>query len=205
MRRSFLKQAAGALLAVATLAGANAAAAQGTETRHQFTTSPILGIGYVANAPTLFRGGGVVLLNPRLVGFFADVKMSGQSPADRGNFEATWTPGHANEFGDWPLTTESSWLTVNGGLTRVVTPELALYGGLGYVRRRAFEEWVDLEGERGEFGYYWVEDERLSGTYLNVLGGALIRGGNRIMFQVGGELLPAGITLGVHYSVPLRR
>jgi hypothetical protein len=205
MCRSFLTRATGALLALVTLATASTAAAQSAGVQHQFTTEPTLAIGYVANAPTLFRGGGVVLLNPRLVGFFADVKVSGQSPADRSNFEAAWTPHQANEVGDWLFARESSWLTINGGLTRVLTPELAVYGGLGLVRRRAFEEYVDVANDRGEHGYYWVEDEALSGNYLNVLGGALIRGGNRIMFQVGVELLPAGATLGVHYTIPLRR
>jgi hypothetical protein len=163
-------------------------------------------VGYVANAPNIFLGGGVMFLNPRLVGFFADVRTTRDSPGDRSNFLPGLSPLEAVAFGDQHFSNEDQWFAVNAGLTRVVTPELALYAGAGYSNRDVYVEFFDDRPDgRGELGFYWVQDEDLSGPSVNALGGFLFRAGQNLVFQLGGESRPLGGTVGVHYALPLRR
>jgi hypothetical protein len=171
-----------------------------------FTTNQHVLVGYVANAPNIFLGGGVMFLNPRFVGFFADVRTTRDSPGDRTNFVPGLSPWDASlQFGDFQSDTHDEWFAVNAGLTRVMTPELALYAGAGYSNREAFVEFFDDTGTRGEIGYYWVQDDELSTAAVNVLGGMLFRAGSNLVFQLGGEARPLGGTVGVHYALPLRR
>lgn len=190
--------------AILFCAGAAHAQQPGSAPEPNFSNSTLLGIGYSANAPELLWGGSVHLLRPAGFGFFVDAKISGGSPSSRSNFMSDWTIEQAlNEFGDSYFGHEDHWLVVNAGLTRVITPSLALYAGAGYGRRRAFQEFSDPTFSRGEFGYYWVEDERFTSDQLNVLGGILLRGGRRITFQFGAEAQPKGMTVGIHYALPL--
>jgi hypothetical protein len=171
-----------------------------------FTTSPHVLVGYVANAPNIFVGGGAMLLQPRGVGFFADVRTTWDSPSDRAGFMPGITADEAfARYGDFRTGSANDWLSINAGLTRVLTPELAVFAGAGYVQRRAFEEFWDDSLERGEFGYYWVEDDVFTGPGVNVLAGLVFRAGRNLAFQLGGELLPLGATIGVHYALPLGR
>jgi len=184
----------------------SAGTAEGQMRQADFTTNQHVLVGYVANAPNIFLGGGVMFLNPRFVGFFADVRTTRDTPADRTNFEAGLSPRDAAlEFGDFQSDTHDEWFAVNAGLTRVVTPELALYAGAGYSNREAFVEFFDDTGTRGEVGYYWVQDDEFSTAAVNVLGGLLFRAGSNLVFQLGGEARPLGGTVGVHYALPLRR
>jgi hypothetical protein len=171
-----------------------------------FETARTVSIGYVANAPNAFLGAGIAFINPTFVGAFADFRTSGSSPAGRSNFVPEWDVDRAlNEFGDFFFNREDDWMVVNAGLTRVIGPELAIYAGAGYARLRAFEQYEDPEGERGEFGYYWVEDDRVSGNYVNALGGVYFRAGRNLVFQFGAESRPRGMTVGVHYALPIGR
>lgn len=170
-----------------------------------YETARVVSVGYVISAPNTFYGGGVAFLNPTFFGLYADFKISGASPSGRSNFQADWTPDDAlNEFGDFIYAEEDEWRVFNAGITRVVGPELALYAGGGVGQRRSYINFEDINGERGEFGYYWVEDEELSGTYFNAIAGVFFRAGRNLTFQFGAEAQPRGMTVGVHYALPLR-
>jgi hypothetical protein len=195
---------------VAVTAGlALAAAAPGhaqVVPREDFTNARYYTLGYVVNAPRVLIGGGATLLNPTGIGFFANVKLSSDSPGGRSNFMPDVTVDQAfNEFGDFQFRDESSWLVFSGGVTRVLSPELAVYAGAGLARREYYREFEDPSGGRGEFGYYWVEDTEFSGDFVNVLGGLFFRAGRNLIMQFGAESQPRGMTIGVHYGLPTRR
>ena len=191
------------LLASVTLPALLSAQESRPPLAQSLTVRPQISIGYIANAPELFIGGGLAYLTPSFVGVFADFRISESSPGDRSDFMPDWTINDAiNEFGDFSFGRESRWVVANAGVTRVLLPDLAAYVGAGYASRTAYEQFQDQSGERGERGFYWVEDHELSGTYLNLLGGVYFRAGRNLMFQLGAEAQPRGMTIGAHYVIP---
>ena len=56
----------------------------------------------------------------------------------------------------------------------------------------------------GRLGFYWVEDEKESGTRANLMGGVFFQLGESFAVQMGGETRPAGFTMGLTYLLPLR-
>lgn len=192
--------------AVLLLLAIAVAPAQAQTGQPDFSTQRRVMLGYVANAPNIFYGAGAMVLNPSYLGFFADVRLTRDSPGDRSNFVPGLTPTEAvATFGDFRSGTEDQWLAVNAGVTRVMTPELAIYVGAGYSSRDAFVEYFDETGARGELGYYWVQDDELSGPGVNLLGGLVFRAGSNLAIQLGAELRPLGATLGIYYALPGRR
>jgi hypothetical protein len=194
-----------ALLAAATgIAFVAPAQAQQAE-RTDFRTARYFTVGYVGNAPDALIGGGATLLNPKGIGFFVNVKISGDSPGGRSNFLPDVTVEQArNQYGDLPYKDESDWFVVSGGLTRVLSPDLAVYAGAGLARREFYREFEDPDGIRGEYGYYWVEDTEHSGDFVNALAGLFFRAGRRFIVQFGVESEPRGMTIGIHYGLPRR-
>jgi hypothetical protein len=197
--------AALAVAAAACVVSGSAAQAQ-VAGRADFSNARYYTLGYVVNAPQVLIGGGATLLNPTGIGFFANVRVSNDSPGGRSNFMPGVTVDQAlNEFGDFFYKDESRWLVLSGGLTRVISPELAVYAGAGLARREYYREFEDPARERGELGYYWIEDTEISGDYLNLLGGLFFRAGRNLVMQFGVDSEPRGMTIGVHISLPSSR
>jgi hypothetical protein len=195
-----------AVAAGACLLAAGTPAQAQTAGRVDFSNARYYTLGYVVNAPQVMFGGGATLLNPTGIGFFANVRVSGDSPGGRSNFMPGVTLDQAlNEFGDFFFKDDNNWLVVSGGLTRVISPELAIYAGAGLARREYYREFEDPSGARGELGYYWIEDTGLSGDYLNLLGGLFFRAGRSLVMQFGVDSEPRGMTIGVHIGLPSSR
>jgi hypothetical protein len=194
-----------AIAAAACVASVSSAQAQ-VAGRADFSNARYYTLGYVVNAPQVLIGAGATLLNPTGIGFFANVRVSNDSPGGRSNFMPGVTVDQAlNEFGDFFFKDESRWLVLSGGLTRVISPELAVYAGAGLARREYYREFEDPARVRGEFGYYWIEDTEFSGDYLNLLGGLFFRAGRNLVMQLGVDSEPRGMTIGVHIGLPSNR
>lgn len=157
-------------------------------------------IGYVANAPHMLLGGGVVAMPTAMGGWgiYLDAKTGLDNIENDEFFESDITPGEAeNQFGDVFADSESYWRGFNVALVRALRDDLILYAGGGRAEERAFLEFFDPTQERGNLGYYWVEDEQSGGRHLNVMAGMYFRLFQHIAAQFGFESAPFGLTVGV--------
>lgn len=170
---------------------------------------PRIGIGYVANGPSIFTGvaaWGVVDAFGGL-GLYVDAKYDFSTPGDEPDFiddltvvEVESTPGQTFQFD------ESGWWSANVALVRPLSPELMLYLGGGYAHRDHYRRYSDPNEQlvQGQLGWYWVRDDAASGGRVNVLGGAFFRIGRQLVLQFGLESEPNGATVGVSYTRGLR-
>jgi hypothetical protein len=170
-------------------------------------SGPLFGVGYVANAPQMLAGGAVWGVIPGLRGFglYLDFKTSLGSASNNANFEEGLTAAEAQEaYGDEFFDQEDDWRAVNVALVRPLTPELIVYVGGGVSWNTHYQEFWDPTFERGDIGWYWVEDPAESGSYANIMAGGFLRIAPRIRIQFGGETKPAGFTVGVSLNQPAR-
>jgi hypothetical protein len=168
-----------------------------------------IGVGYVANIPNTFLGFSALAMTYKLfggAGLYVDFKTTTTDHrSDPDYYPGISVDSAALGLADLLYTEESEWLSVDVALVYAVTPDLALYGGAGYARERHFRQYFDdsVPPERGEFGFYWIDDPEGSGNRVNVLGGALFRLTKYALFQIGGEMQPPGVTVGVILALPL--
>jgi len=161
----------------------------------------ILGAGYVVNAPNAFIGAHLVGTSAQLGGWggYLDFKMSHGSPAGGDHFIDGAAEERAMELGHLFFQQEEIWTSVNAAAVRPMTNEIAVYAGLGLSRRSIYREYYDPERETGLLGYYWVEHLDADDQFVNLMGGLFLRAGRRLLFQLGAEAAPAGLTLGATY------
>ena len=179
--------------------------AQGTV---NLRNSSRVGVGYVANIPNTFLGFSVLGLTDKLfggAGLYVDFKTTTTDYRSDPDYLAGVTVEDAElAFADLLYNEESEWRSVDVALVYAVTPDLALYGGAGYTRERHFRQYFDdsFPPERGEFGFYWIDDPEASGNRVNLLGGVFFRLTRFALFQLGGELEPPGVTTGIVLTLP---
>lgn len=159
-------------------------------------------VGYVAAPPRQMAGFGTSFTRGQWNGWglMADVRWTLDSPA-RGTFFADRTPDQADQEGDVFNLEENAWTSVGAAAVKGVTPELAVYLGGGVSWRTAYIRYFDQTRERGDLGFYWVEDAAESRSFPNVQGGAFFRLGHRLVIQAGGQTAPAGFVFGGHLRV----
>lgn len=173
-----------------------------------WVAEPRFGIGYVVNMPNQYAGASVHVLTEFLGGFgvYVDAKFDLSSPEDEDGYVDSLTATEVDDrVGDQLFRTDASWKSVNVAIMRSVGPQFALYAGAGIADGTRYREYLDEEGEAGNFGYYWVRDPERSGTEVNLLIGGMFQLTRAFGFQVGFETKPRGIALGVNYLVPMRR
>lgn len=159
-------------------------------------------VGYVAAPPRQMLGFGTAATRGAWNGWgaMADVRLTLDSPASR-TFLSDRTPEQADAEGDAVNLEENAWTTVGAAVVKGVTPELAVYLGGGVSWRTAYIRYFDESRERGDLGFYWVEDAENSRTFPNVHGGGFFRLGHRLVIQAGGQTAPAGFVFGGHLRV----
>lgn len=166
-----------------------------------FKNRPILGVGYVANIPATFLGFSALATTPGILGgagLYAAVKFTSGSPKNTPEFVSTISPSDAElTYGDLNYAADADWFGVDLAVVYAVAPEMALYGGAGYAKRTGYKQYYDDSATRGLEGFYWVADPDHSGNRLNVLGGMLMRVSRFLLFQVGAESQPVGVSVGV--------
>lgn len=193
---------------VATGASAGSLGAQVTEPwGAHFRNATYVGVGYVANIPNTFLGFSALALTPSVfggAGVYADVKFSPRSLANDPYFLDGVTPQEAElGFGDFRLEEEGNYFSADLAFVYAIRPEFGLYAGAGYTRERQYVQYYDDSEERGEFGFYWVEDAAASGDRVNFLGGAFFRFASHVLFQLGLDGQPLGVAAGALIVFPL--
>ncbi|HSJ26349.1 MAG TPA: hypothetical protein VK929_16840 [Longimicrobiales bacterium] len=179
------------LLALATTAMAQS-------TPRGFQGEQILGIGYVANPPSLLLGASGIAVSSRGFGLYVDAKFATDNPEGWTRYNPNLTRSEAiASFPDQNLRQHTHWRSFNAALVHTFSDELLLYAGGGLSSERVYTEFYDDTQERGELGFYVVTDEERTGDRVNALGGAMLRLTPRIMAQVGGELQPVGMMFGL--------
>jgi hypothetical protein len=159
-------------------------------------------LGYAANPPEQLLGAGAFVISPALRGWglYVSGMFAYDSPRSR-DFISGRTPADADGDGHQPGRTESAWSTVNAGVVRPVSSELAIYVSGGVAWRTIYAHYFDQEEELGRQGFYWVEDPDLAETMVTFAVGGIFRMGRRVAVQFGGQTAPAGMNVGIHYLV----
>lgn len=173
-----------------------------------FDQLPRIGAGYVINAPKMFLGlsGHVILPQLGGIGLYVDAKFPGGSLSRESDFVDDMTPAQVEEEvpDQYFFRAEDEWRSFNAALIRPVTHELLVYLGAGYADRDRYLQYADPQFTVAQTGSVWVLDEAESGGAVNVLGGVIFRLGANVAAQFGVESAPAGGTVGLIYSLPLR-
>lgn len=159
-------------------------------------------LGYVAAPPRQMLGFGAaaILRDVGSWGLMVDGRITTDSPA-RDDGISDRTPAQADNEGDIFNLDKNAWSSVNLAVVKGVTPEFAAYVGGGVSWRTAYLRYFDETRERGELGFYWVEDEAESQVFPNVQGGVFFRLGDHLVFQIGGQSAPVGVITGIHLRV----
>jgi hypothetical protein len=158
-----------------------------------FSASPPQQMAGVATAVTFARLGGWGLL--------ADMRFTTDSP--RGDiFLSGRSPDDSDSDGDIFRRERSTWTSLGLSAVRGLTPEFAVYAGGGVTWETVYIQYEDGTRERAApLGFYWVEDEEQSVSHPNVLLGVMMRMGNRLAVQVGGQTAPRSFVLGGYVRI----
>lgn len=194
------------VLSGALLASASPAAGQSLYGEAHLRNSSYVGLGYVASLPELFVGFSALRISRGILGgagLYADVKFSTTSPAREPNYDPSITVGQAqDQFGDFLVKEQSTWLAVDLALVYAVTRELALYAGGGYAREHHYQQYFDNSQTRGQAGFYWIADPAASGGRTRAVGGIFVRATPNVAFQAGLDAQPMGAAVGVVFMLP---
>ncbi len=208
MDLTFVRSSLCACAAVSVLLSGEARAQGLGAYETHFQNSTYFSVGYVANAPRQMIGAGVIFMTPKLLGgggFSVTFKMSHDDPSREQGFEQGVTREQAEEvFGDFRFRDRNRWIGGTVAFTRPVGEELALYLGAGYSQETQYAQYEDLTRERGLFGLYWIQDGEPRDR-VNLVGGLLMRMGPRIIFVMGVETAPRGVTAGVQLALVTSR
>jgi hypothetical protein len=168
---------------------------------------PTAGVGFVGNLPRALLGGTGYLFLPMLggTGVYADFRTTHESLERHPTYTADITVEQAEtEFGDFLVERREHWQVGNIGLIRPLTPDFAVFAGVGFARERVYRDYLDLGGERGVLGNYRVQDHAESGNRLNGGAGAILRAGRSLAFHMGIEGAPRGFMAGASLVLPVR-
>jgi len=215
--RTLLKLAlAGALLLAAAPASAQSGPAP---LDRDFRSGMSTAVGYTGVlADALLGAGAWHILSGTPYGVFADWKMTDSSVRDDDNYcpagarppavPACTIAAVESRWNDFPLRDVREFLIFNVGGIYVLTPELALMAGAGAVRPRITREYSELiDREAGEeprvsdFGIYFAPESEEDEWTSQLVLGALLRAGPRLVFRVGYETAPGGFSIGGYLVV----
>ena len=153
--------------------------------------------GYIANVPQELLGFNFVKLTSTNLGFYIDLKAGLPMRDGADDFYDNISINKAeNIFGDQLLKKDDNWLSMNAGLTKILSNHIAFYGGLGFSIYSEYRQYKDEFEILGDNGKYWIENEDKSKTTLNVLGGIIFKINPTWIMQIGAEAQPSGISVG---------
>lgn len=168
---------------------------------------PRIGIGFVGNFVEQPVGVSVHAVSGWLggIGLYVDGKIAASTPRDRANFDPQMTAREVeDQVGDQFFSDDRVYRSLNSAVMVPITPELMVYAGAGFTSRETYVEYFDPSLERGQGGFYWVEDPEADTSGLNLLAGGIFRISSRVALHLGVEGAPRGATVGASYAVPLR-
>jgi hypothetical protein len=203
---------------LATAVPVSAQAPTGPDVR-DFRSGMSTAIGYTGVlADALLGAGAWHLFSGTPYGIFVDWKMTDSSVRDDDNYcpagalppvvPACTMAAVESRWNDFPLRDVEEFLIFNVGGIYALTPELALMAGAGVVRPRLTREYSELiDREAGEeprvsdFGIYFAPENEEDEWTSQLVVGALLRAGPRLVFRVGYETAPGGFSVGGYLVV----
>jgi hypothetical protein len=160
--------------------------------------------GYVANIPEMPVGFNLLWIRNNGIGFYLDLKFTikGGLGGRRGGddfYDNISVYKAENIFGDKLIGESKGWFSLNMGLTELVSQKMAVYGGIGISTWSHSKQYYDEFEILGRYGKYWIPAD--SKSSLNLNGGLLFLIAKKITINFGGDLKPAGLNIGVGFSV----
>jgi opacity protein-like surface antigen len=167
-----------------------------------FNSGTRLILGYAANIPNQYVGFTLGFTRPRTWGLFLDYKMNTTS-LEIAPYLYDYTPEYVDTtyWSDTLIDHNNSWISVNAGLTRPINDRFCAYLGLGISFRKAYLQYYEPQGNNGDNGYYWINDDANSTVNLNVTGGVYYKLGRYFYLQLGGDIKPLGLAAGLGLSL----
>ena len=163
------------------------------------------GIGFTANFPKQPTGVYLFVISNK-ASLFIDYKESGTFFEQRHHKKLHSYYGSVsinkaeNIFGDRLIKIEEEWRSAHIGLVKRILNNLAIYSGIGGSWYNQYHQYHDELEILSRNGNYWVENRSKSQFHVGVLAGLLIQLSPKIYSQIGGELNPHGITIGLGYG-----
>ena len=163
-----------------------------------FDSGTRLILGYAANIPNQYVGFALGFSRPKTWGIFLEYKMNTTS-LDIASYlyDDLSIDRVENVYGDTLKDQRSSWISVNGGMTRPLSDRFCGYLGLGLSFRKAYRQYREPYQGMGDNGYYWINDGPNSTVNLNVTGGIYYKVGRYFYLQLGGDFKPLGLAAGL--------
>lgn len=152
-------------------------------------------IGYVANLPRQPFGLYLAVITPRSIGIYFTFKMNIAPPKD----QVYNLSRHLieDEWGDEFRQKKEGYMSGNMGITKTVSGKVALYLAPGFVILSIYRQYYDPMEILGEKGIYYIEDDTEIRPNLNM--GLVIIVGKKINLNIGGDLEPLGLNLGIGF------
>ncbi|MCK5050971.1 MAG: hypothetical protein KAS53_04490 [Candidatus Cloacimonetes bacterium] len=152
---------------------------------------------YVANIPEQLLGFSITKTTPKKIGFYLDLKCSLPMYVGADDFYDDISVDEA-EFVlfDYLLEVDDSWLSVNAGLTKVLSKHVVFYCGLGFSTRNRYQQYKDEFGILGDEGEYWIENKSKFKQEINAFSGLIVNIGSGWTIQFGPESQPDGFSIG---------
>ncbi len=158
--------------------------------------------GWVVNIPEQFIGFQIAFTKPRAIGFFLDAKSGYPVREYEQHFYHSITVSQAEHlFNHYHLSTDRNWISLNLGVTRVVSARFAIYGGAGYSYRMVYRKYYDPQEVLGDHGDYWIKDRHQSKSKINLLVGFLVNLNSVVIGRFGIEKTPPGVSVGFGWLV----
>jgi len=160
------------------------------------------GLGWAASMPDAMLGaGGFYMFGDRRWGLYADVKIPHDSDRRSPDFQGNLSLAQVQEFEEQArieVRSSEEWRLLNLAVIRALSPQSTLFAGGGLARKSVIREFGDnTETPLTRTGFYFVEDENLSGWHPNFTFGMILRGGERVIFLSGFESATASFSLGI--------
>lgn len=159
--------------------------------------------GFTTNIPKQFLGFFFCNIKPKNIGFYIDVKTGlpiRGGYEDEDFYDNISVNKAENIFNDELLKKDDNWLSINIGITKILMEYVSLYFGGGIAVFSAFRQYYDTFEILGTYGKYWIEDKSKSSIRPNILSGLIIVVDPNWFLQIGGEIQPPGVTIGLGYS-----
>lgn len=160
--------------------------------------------GYVANIPEQLLGFSITKTTPKKIGFYLDLKCSLPMYVGADDFYDDISVDEA-EFVlfDYLLEVDDNWLSVNAGLTKVLSKHVVFYCGLGFSTRNRYQQYKDEFGILGDEGEYWIENKSKFKQEINAFSGLIVNIGSGWTIQFGPESQPDGFSIGFGKTINL--
>lgn len=157
--------------------------------------APFSVVSFTANVPGAPLGFGAYRFRPSRPGAFLELRVMPALPPEADTYRRLTPQEVRARFGDRQTGTRTAVLVGNVGATLTLGRAVGVYAGAGIAYHLEHYSYHDPMYILGTNGTYWVP----AGGRVrpNVVSGIIIPVSRTVTLQIGGELEPAGVVLGV--------